>query len=131
MGGEHTETVEQPSAAQTGTTTSSGAGKQSIEIHQKGHEVHFHDRTSGLKVAMPVADWYAAWRRLEHAEIGKEEFTYFDETEETRLRVTTAWASDFTDVLGIYARITIEKVGRVNEAYTALRNFMRRAKGGK
>jgi hypothetical protein len=130
MGGEHTEKVEQPSAAPESATESHGAGKQSIEIHQKGHEVHFHDRTSGLKAAMPVADWYSAWRRLEHAEVGKEEFTYFDETQETRLQVTTAWASDFVDMLGIFARIKIEKVGRVNEAYTALRNFMRRSKGG-
>jgi hypothetical protein len=131
MGGEHTETVTQAVEPSAEATTSPGAGRQSIEIHQKGPEVHFHDRTSGLKVAVPVADWYAAWRRLEHAEVGKGEFTYFDAKEQTRLRVTTAWNSNLADMISLYARISIEKVERTNDVYKALQSFMRRATGGK
>ena len=37
---------------------------QTIRFHVSGGDVHFHDDESGLKVAVPISDWYRAWELL-------------------------------------------------------------------
>lgn len=56
MGGDRETTV----AARVGTDLIVG----DLRVHEKKGEVHFHADKDGLKVAVPVNRWYAAWAEL-------------------------------------------------------------------
>ena len=56
-----------------------------IRVHESGGEVHFHDDTEGIRVAVPVADAYAAWQKLSDGL--DTEFTYTDRTNELCIAV--------------------------------------------
>jgi hypothetical protein len=98
MGGDYTQTVEQPKAeVQPGDAPApqSDMGVSRIEFHVSpdGTEVHFHDRTSGLKVAMPVAEWYVASRVIE-PKIISTTWSYTDLKHKTHLTIQTGLWGD-------------------------------------
>lgn len=59
-----------------------------LRIHESKGEVHFHDDDRKLKVAMPVATWYAAWQRLTNEP--NSEFNYADVENGTALLAKVA-----------------------------------------
>jgi len=59
-----------------------------VRYHLSGDEVHFHDDTNQKKVAVPVADWFAAFQDL--TEGTKDEVSFIDKKSMTCLTVKTA-----------------------------------------
>lgn len=37
-----------------------------LRMHENNGEIHFHDDAGGVKAAVPVADMWAAWTKLQH-----------------------------------------------------------------
>ena len=62
-----TESACEPSVEESSKTTMGSIGGKSgnrIRIHESGGEVHFHDDTAKLKVAVPVSKWFKLWDKL-------------------------------------------------------------------
>src|SRR3990167_2072423 len=59
MGGENEKTI-------SAKRSEEGTQISDIRMHQSAGEVHFHDDKKGFKCAMPVSDFFAAWRRNKH-----------------------------------------------------------------
>ncbi len=64
-----------------------GLAGQSVRVHENTGEgrYHFHADQDGLKAAVPTADMWSAWRRLQH--LGK--FVYLDTENHTLLTIVT------------------------------------------
>jgi hypothetical protein len=60
MGGIKEDKIEQ---SKSGSEVGGKIGKY-IRFHENNGEIHFHDDDNKLKVAMPVATWFAAWSNL-------------------------------------------------------------------
>lgn len=60
MGGEREDVIESKPAKSKAKAQDIG----NIRFHENNGEVHFHDDANNLKVAIPVAEWWQAWRRL-------------------------------------------------------------------
>ncbi len=80
MGGERETNVKSTPSAKSGSTEVG-----SIRIHESGGEVHFHDDKRKLKVAVPVASWYAAVENL--SSLGEHGLLFFDAKNGTSLEV--------------------------------------------
>lgn len=63
------------------------ATNQSLRFHENKGEVHFHDDSASLKVAMPVAEWWSAWNRLKNVQVDK--WCYLDRLNGTILEILT------------------------------------------
>jgi hypothetical protein len=59
---------------------------QKIRYHEKDGNVHFHLDDEGLKVNVPVADWWGAWEQLKNLRVT--EWKYIDHKRGTMLKVT-------------------------------------------
>lgn len=59
MGGERETVASQKVETETGIETIG-----SVRYHESKSQIHFHDDTNKLKVAIPVATWYKAWTNL-------------------------------------------------------------------
>lgn len=71
-------------------TVANGKGTKigSVRIHLNAGEVHFHGDANGLKVAVPLKEWAAAWSRLSDLDPADEEtFNYHDTANGTELYV--------------------------------------------
>ena len=86
------QTAYTPSAFQTAAPSSPGkspvavaglgAEHQPLRVHESGGEIHFHDDANGIRVNVPVADFFSAWEVLKNGEIrGPVRFT--DKTNST------------------------------------------------
>jgi len=80
MGGERETTVPAKSRSRPGSQT---IGK--VRIHESAGEVHFHDDSRKLKVAIPVAEWHDLLSKALHS--GETSFTFIDHDHETLLAV--------------------------------------------
>lgn len=67
---------------------SAGSVIGKVRYHLSGDEVHFHEDAANKKVAVPVADWFAAFQEL--SEGTKEEWSFLDKKSMTYLTVKTA-----------------------------------------
>jgi hypothetical protein len=81
MGGEREATIEtRPSK------TKENSGKfGKLRFHENLGEIHFHDDAAGIKVAIPVALWSAAWEKLSSGQIKK--FNYYDTSNASQIDV--------------------------------------------
>jgi hypothetical protein len=59
MGGERETVASQKVDTETGPEIIG-----SVRYHESKGQIHFHDDTNKLKVAIPVATWYKAWNGL-------------------------------------------------------------------
>jgi hypothetical protein len=105
MGGSHTETVQAPKEEkhdlreviqrkpQQAETVNDDLPRirsyhaQELEVHKndaKG-EVHFHDRATGLKAAVPVFVWWEKWNSLKKLEVTS--WNYVDVVNKTKLTI--------------------------------------------
>jgi len=73
MGGQN-ETVMPAKTVETTPGATKTVGK--VRYHINGAEVHFHDDDSGIKISVPVADWFAGWQDLESGKV--QEWTHAD-----------------------------------------------------
>lgn len=107
MGGEKETVADQKVETDTGIEVVG-----SVRYHISKSQVHFHDDTNQLKVAIPVATWYKAWNNLLSSY--PEEFSYVDVDLGTILRVKLsvkkANPKKGRDVAQIDALIRIEKI---------------------
>lgn len=56
-----------------------------LRVHENGGEVHFHDDDAKCKVAVPVAEMFAAWDKISDGRMAK--FKYHDTINGTVLRM--------------------------------------------
>jgi|LSQX01.1.fsa_nt_gb hypothetical protein len=87
MGGLNETVGEQKVATPTGKTEVVGK----VRYHESGNEIHFHDDDNQLKVAIPVAEWFQAWQRLEEGKI--DHWEYADRQRKTVLDVRVVLVS--------------------------------------
>lgn len=71
-----------------------------LRIHESNGEIHFHDDSNSLKVAIPSADMFAAWEKLSTGQ--KKKFSHKDRTNGTQLlieivKIKRKKRADFTD----------------------------------
>ena len=64
MGGARETTVQTPAKATKTASIDLISGAQKVRIHEKDGKVHFHADEEKLKAAVPVAEWYEAWKTL-------------------------------------------------------------------
>lgn len=81
MGGLNETTGQQKTVTPQGQTEVIG----NVRYHESNSEIHFHDDTNNLKVAVPVAKWSSAWQKLESGE----GCCLFDTERQTYLTVET------------------------------------------
>jgi hypothetical protein len=81
MGGLNETTGQQKTVTPQGQTEVIG----NVRYHENNGEIHFHDDTNNLKVAIPVAKWFSAWQKLESGE----GCCLFDTERQTYLTVET------------------------------------------
>ena len=114
MGGERETTVPSTFANDKGVTLGD------IRIHEKAGEVHFHNDSKKLKVAIPSGVWYQAWMRL-CDQAGT--FTYVDAERNTSMAVQVR-ADPRTDANKILfeAQIKIEAVD-LSDTFKSLHKF--------
>ena len=97
--------------------------KQPIRSHiatENGkQQLHFHDDSAGIKVAVPVADWYSAWQKL--STLRTTEWQYLDIENNTLLTVKTGKDRHNR----IEARIDIEKT-ELGTVFSKLSEYTRK-----
>lgn len=74
------------------------SGKVSVgnfRIHQNNGEIHIHDDTDKMKVAVPVAAWWKMWDKLK-SEPGV--WTWIDTTRKTKITVESFVDQEAVDV---------------------------------
>lgn len=98
-----------------------GAVIGTVRYHLSGSEVHFHDDGGKKKVAIPVADWFAAFQDL--TEGTKDEVSFIDKKEMTCLTIKTAIvpATD-TEPAKLDVVLNIGDI-QVTDDFAALKNF--------
>jgi len=93
------------------------AGKQKIRFHENKGEVHFHADEDGLKVALPVAEWYKAWERLKNLRMT--EYTFVDHGNLTRLDVKVGLIDGKLDISASVAKVASD----IGHTFAALEKF--------
>lgn len=114
MGGENETTVAQKKPDAAGTLQVSGE----IRYHTSGGEVHFHDDKNRLKVAVPIATWFAAWQKIEAGE----SWQYIDIERQTSLNVSFATAIDADGKVKLDVCLSIGKI-ELSDDFEKLRKF--------
>lgn len=69
----------------TPAKTVTGQFLGNIRIHENNGEVHFHDDRARCKVAVPVAQMFAAWERMSDGRMTK--YKFIDQINGTMLRM--------------------------------------------
>lgn len=72
MGGTNEKILDAGKSAGTSKSTEIGTGKKKLRLHENAGEVHFHDDTAGLKVAVPVATFMKEWPDFSQQRIAEE-----------------------------------------------------------
>lgn len=92
-------------ARQTGPLPTIGEMQQELRYHLNGNEVHFHADAEGIKVAIPVAEW---WKAIEQARNGRvDRYRYIDHTNGTMLEVSVGVnANGEFDVLPAVSKVS-------------------------
>lgn len=109
MGGLNETTAKQKKTDGAGTPQTSGE----VRYHTSNGEVHFHDDKNSLKVAVPVATWFAAWQKIEAGE----SWQYTDIGNKSSLSVSVVTVGAQLDVC-----LSIEKIG-FSDDFEKLRKF--------
>lgn len=68
MGGELEQTIESKSFDKSKDSIEISS---SIRTHVANSELHFHDDKKGLKVAVPIGEWWAIWNKVSTMSIKK------------------------------------------------------------
>jgi len=92
--------------------------KQALRIHESGGEVHFHNDDAGLKAAVPIAAWWAAWDKLKNFQIC--DWSYLDKTRGIMVEVVV-----YNDKDGkLEASVSLDLVSTdVGDTFAALDRF--------
>lgn len=123
MGGENTQTIQKPQPP-GGKVTIQGGGPapeapspappapdfaagpgQELEVHYNNAngELHFHDRRSGLKAAVPIAEWVVGYRRLRQLE----RYECVDLANGTLLRVFPDWTDGRFELQVVLVKVAV------------------------
>jgi len=99
MGGQNEDTIDVGAQAAEGGTLDPEIGpsgsvsiptvaplSQKIRYHESGGKIHFHFDDEGLKVEVPVAEWWGIWQQLKNMRIS--EWTFMDHGRGTLLHVS-------------------------------------------
>lgn len=93
-------------------------GDQELEIHENSGEVHFHDRKSNLKVAVPVSEFWGAWSKLKTLQIS--EWSYFDAKEKTIVQIEVGRHNN-----SLEANVSVEECsGGVGDTFSSIDKFI-------
>jgi hypothetical protein len=108
------------------------AASTTIRYHRSGNQVHFHEDSLGLKVAVPVARWYAMWNALAASTGNDHEETFYDRENGTLLLATVVSSWPVEGLIERDIHLAIEKVSVVNsEAWDNLAAFFNQMLGVK
>lgn len=118
MGGEREDVIQAKSSKSPGP-----AGEPetigAIRFHESTGEVHFHDDAAGLKVAVPVAEWWKAWRLIRQGQTS--EWTWHDVARKTILRIVCMIDDDAEPPI-LDCELHIEAVAH-GDGFTRLERF--------
>lgn len=78
------------SVAALGVEPPAGPGEAALRLHINSGQMHFHDDKSGLKAAVPMADWWTATQKL----LQLQRFVWVDAVNGTLLIVTSYIGDD-------------------------------------
>lgn len=122
--------VIQDAPAAAPAATSPLGVEQTIRFHEDPTtgQIHFHDDANGLKVGIPVADWFSAWRRIRQVDNRPGgDFTYlYVDTEHKTLLTVRSWLSPHNWPT-VDCHLSITRIA-VSETIAKLDNLMPRKK---
>lgn len=111
MGGEHENVIR--------------TNNQSVRIHESGGQVHFHVDEEGLKVSIPVAEWWKGWQSIKHHTYNN--YEYIDTINNSHLYITNyTTVSESNENINIDTSMIIRKINPPNDIYTKLAKFTER-----
>ena len=129
MGGQREDTIKTSSAQKKSTTIQESLEQSITQVPIRFHEdpktgqIHFHDDTNKLKVAMPVADWFTAWRKIKQANNTESYYSwiYFDPINNTMLTVNSGISISINPPL-FECSLSISSI-QFSDTYRKLENF--------